>query len=161
MGAQPDRPGHERLDLAAAVKLMMTEGRTLLPGVQALFGFQLIAAFNPRFDEALGPAEKGLHLLALAFAVVAGGLIMAPAAYNRQTDPHDVSEHLLKVGSRLLSASLPLIGAALCLDSYLVARVITGSVPAAAGLAVGLGAVLAVLWGLLPRNKRLRDWLGG
>ncbi len=161
MGDEREKPGHEKLDLSEAIKQMMLEGRTLLPGVQALFGFQLIGAFNPRFDEALSPAEKGLHLVALAAAGVAAGLIMAPAAYNRQTDPYDVSEHLLRVGSRLLSASLPLIGLALCLDFYLVARVITQSVPTAAGLAAGLGLVLAGLWGALPRSKGLRRWLGG
>ena len=155
------RPGHERLELTAAVKQMMDEGRTLLPGVQALFGFQLIAAFNQRFDEVLSPVEKDLHLLALGLVAVAGALIMTPAAYNRQTDPYDVSDHLLKVGSRLLSASLPCLGLAICLDFYLVAQVITRNDWLAVGLAVALGAVLGVLWGLLPRNKRLRHWLGG
>ena len=125
MGDEAGRPGHERLELADAVTHMMQEGRTLLPGVQALFGFQLIAVFNQRFDQALSPAEKDLHLLALGLVAVAGGLILTPAAYNRQTDPFDVSEGLLRVGSRLLSASLPCLGLAICLDFYLVAQVIT------------------------------------
>ena len=161
MGDEPAKPGHERLDLADAVKEMMLEGRSLMPGVQALFGFQLLGAFNPRFDELLAPAEKGLYLVALTLTGAAAALLMAPAVYNRQTDPFDVSERLLRLGSRLLSASLPCLGLATCLDVYLVARVVTDSRPAAAAIGGGLGVVIAGLWGVLPRSKRLRDWLGG
>ena len=59
----------------------------VLPGVQALFGFQLIAVFNTGFAEKLSHGEQRVHLLALALVAMAGALIMTPAAYHRQTSP--------------------------------------------------------------------------
>ena len=40
------------------------EARMVLPGIQALFGFQLVAAFNQRFTE-LSPSNQYLHYVAL------------------------------------------------------------------------------------------------
>jgi hypothetical protein len=39
------------------------EARMVLPGVQAILGFQLIAVFNQRFQE-LSDARQMLHLVA-------------------------------------------------------------------------------------------------
>ena len=62
----------------------------VLPGIQALFGFQLIAVFNrPFFD--LATADRLLHLAALLLVAVAIGLIMAPAAHHRLVHPTVVS----------------------------------------------------------------------
>src|SRR4029077_15687373 len=44
----------ERESLETEVEQALEEARMVLPGIQALFGFQLIAVFNQRFDQALG-----------------------------------------------------------------------------------------------------------
>ena len=41
------------------------EARMVLPGVQAVLGFQLVALFNQRF-ELLSPAEQVLHLASIS-----------------------------------------------------------------------------------------------
>jgi len=41
---------------------VIEEARMVLPGIQALFGFQLVAVFNNRFETALSPSEQTLHL---------------------------------------------------------------------------------------------------
>ena len=69
----------ETLSLAEATTHLLEECRMVLPGVQALFGFQLIAVFNAGFSDKLSHAEQCVHLLALALVVVAGALIMSPA----------------------------------------------------------------------------------
>jgi hypothetical protein len=51
------------------------EARMVLPGVQALLGFQLIAVFNQRFTE-LGGHKQLLHLAAFLLIALATGLIM-------------------------------------------------------------------------------------
>ncbi len=61
------------------------EARMVLPGVQAIMGFQLIAVFNQRF-ESLSLGEQILHLVAFALITLAMGLIMTPAAYHRQAE---------------------------------------------------------------------------
>ena len=155
---------HERrkdeLPLVESTKYMLLEGRTLLPGVQALFGFQLMVSFQERFQTELAGWERGLHLAALMLTAAAAALLMTPAAYHRQTNPETVSDRLLTVCGRLMLASMPLLAAAVCLDVYLVARVTVGSW-AAAGLAGLLFALLTGLWLVLPRVKRLRCLLGG
>src|SRR5205823_10297737 len=62
------------------------EARMVLPGIQALFGFQLIAAFNTRFTE-LELADRAVHLSALILVALAIALIMTPAAYHRICEP--------------------------------------------------------------------------
>ena len=47
----PDEQKTESLE--TEVEQILEEARMVLPGIQALFGFQLIAVFNQRFDEAL------------------------------------------------------------------------------------------------------------
>jgi hypothetical protein len=59
----------------------------VLPGIQALFGFQLIAVFNTGVAEKLSQGEQELHLLAIALVAVSVALVMTPAAYQRLTGP--------------------------------------------------------------------------
>ena len=54
----------------------------VLPGIQAFFGFQLIAVFNTGFQD-LTHTEQVLHLIALLLLAVSIALIMTPAAYHR------------------------------------------------------------------------------
>ena len=50
----PDHDDRQSVALKDAVQFALDEARMILPGVQALFGFQLIAVFNQRFDDLLG-----------------------------------------------------------------------------------------------------------
>jgi Family of unknown function (DUF6328) len=61
------------------------EARMVLPGVQAILGFQLIAVFNQRFQE-LSEGRQILHISAFVLLAAAMGLIMTPAAYHRQAE---------------------------------------------------------------------------
>jgi hypothetical protein len=126
----------------------------VLPGVQALFGFQLIAVFNDGFAEKLSAGEQRLHLLALALVAIAGALIMTPAAYHRQTGPHVASRRFLELASRLLLLALvPLIGG-VGLDFYLIARIVLENRLLAGASAGALALLFAALWFALPRLGR-------
>src|SRR4030095_10641479 len=74
-----DEVSRESLEQEAT--FILEESRMVLPGIQALFGFQLIAVFNQGFGEKLAPSEQVLHLLAFALVAVATALIITPAAY--------------------------------------------------------------------------------
>ena len=56
----------------------------VLPGIQALFGFQLIAVFNQGFGEKLSHGAQLVHLAALVLTVLATVLVMTPAALQRR-----------------------------------------------------------------------------
>jgi|GEM_PF-3040211 hypothetical protein len=85
----------EELSLPTALDNLIEECRMLLPGIQALFGFQLIAVFNSTFAEKLSTLEQQLHLLAIGLVSVAIALILTPAAYHRQIDRVSITDGLL------------------------------------------------------------------
>jgi len=134
------------------------EARMLLPGVQAVMGFQLVAVFNNRFVE-LTTDEQRLHLGAFLLLVVAMGLIMAPAAYHRQAERGIISRRFIDLASRLLTWALFPLAVGVAIDTYLIASLIfVGSVvPVTAAVAVAI--ILLGLWFTIPgvaRNRRRR-----
>lgn len=146
----------EKVGLADAVTHLLEECRMVLPGVQALFGFQLIAVFNAGFGDKLSGAEQRLHLLALALVAMAGALIMAPAALHRLSGPRFASEQFLRVASRFLLASMLPLMLGMGLDFYLIARIILASAPHAAAAAALLVGFFAACWFLFPGAYRRR-----
>lgn len=139
-----------------AVTHSLDEARMVLPGIQALFGFQLVAVFNQRFAEVLTRGEQHAHLVALLLVGVAVGLVMTPAAYHRQAESDRSSRRLLSVVSVLVSAALVPLMLGLCIDVYVVARIITNDVRASAVIASALLVLLASLWFVYPRLRRAR-----
>ncbi len=125
--------------------------RMVLPGVQALFGFQLIAVFQPQFGRVLTEGEADLHLLATALTAVAAALTIAPASLHRRAEPDRASERLIRVSSNLLTLGMWPLALAVFLDFGLVARVLLKDGALAWGLASLLLAVYFFLWIVLPR----------
>ena len=147
----------EELSLNDAASHVLEECRTVVPGMQALFGFQLIAVFSSAFSEQLSSIERILHLIAIVLVTIAIALVMTPAALHNQTEPLAVSSRFIRISSRLLMASMAPLALGLCLDIYLVARVIVGTRGVAATVAASLLGVFIVLWLVLPRLSRSRS----
>ena len=80
---------------------------------------------------------------------------MTPAAYHRQSDVERVTEGFVRISTRLLLASLWPLALAICLDFYLVGRILVGTDPML-WLASILFAAFVLLWFVLPRVARLR-----
>ena len=145
-----ERPStEEALPLSKAVLLLLEECRMVLPGIQALFGFQLIAVFNSRFGEALTPMEQRLHLLAIGMTALAVGLIMTPAAYHRQVHPRKATLRFVRISTKLVLLSMPPLALSLCTEFYLVSRLILHSSAASVAAGVLLG-IFVMLWFVLP-----------
>ncbi len=150
----------EKLGLKGVMRNILEESRMVLPGVQALFGFQLIAVFNAGFDS-LSLFDKDVHLAALLLNIIAIGCLMAPASYHRQVERDSVSDHLVLFSSRLLCLGLIPLVASLSLDCYVVCKAITDSTDD--GIIAGLFTLtaLTLLWYAVPqferRKRRLRD----
>ena len=144
----------QMLSLESATSYLLEECRMVLPGIQALFGFQLIAVFNDGFQR-LSDAEQRLHLAAIALVVIAIALVMAPAALHRQTEPRSVSDRFLSLASRLLLMSMLPLALGISLDVYLVSEIILGAVGAAV-IAAAVLVLFLLLWFGLPRHRRLR-----
>jgi uncharacterized protein DUF6328 len=140
----------EKLPLSKSAEMLLDECRMVLPGIQALFGFQLIAVFNEGFSDKLDAVEQRLHLLATALVAIAVAFIMAPAALHRQTGAQHVSEAFIRTSSLLLLCSMAPLALGISLDFYLVARIVLENAWSAA-LAAGLLAIFFAMWFALPR----------
>lgn len=144
----------EQLPLAKSAQHLFEECRMVLPGIQALFGFQLVAVFNDGFSSKLAPGEQAVHLAALALVAAAVALVMTPAAYHRQTRPREVSEHLLRLCSRLLLYSMFPLAMGIACDVYLIARIITHRPLVALVLTLAQLSLYFGLWIALPWRHR-------
>jgi hypothetical protein len=88
----------------------LDEARMVLPGIQALFGFQLIAVFSDRFTHALTRTDQLLHLASVFLVALAVALVMTPAAYHRQADHQTVDRQFIRLSSTAITAAmLPLM----------------------------------------------------
>ena len=144
----------EQISLDSAAAHLLEECRTVLPGIQALFGFQLIAVFNEGFDEKLSGVGQMVHLVAIILTTLSMALVMTPAALHRQAEPKEVSERFLWLASKMVLAGMVPLAVAVGLDSYVVASIVLQSELLGIALGVVLMMVFAALWFVLPRRER-------
>jgi hypothetical protein len=134
-----------------ALQQTLDEARMVMPGVQALFGFQLIAVFSDGFERRLSEAEQSLHLAAIVLVTIAIALVMTPAAYHRQVEPRRATVSFLVLASHLVSAAMLPLAAGLAIDVHLIARVITGLPSLAAAIGVVVFLLFVALWFAFPQ----------
>ena len=133
------------------------EARMVLPGIQALFGFQLIAGFNQGFKE-LPVAGQYLHYSSLVLVTVAIAIIMTPAAYHRIVEQGSVSLFFVRLISWLIAVAMVPLMLALGLEVYVVGIVILKVQALSAVIAAALVVLIATLWFGFPfamRNRHL------
>jgi hypothetical protein len=147
--------GRSNTPLVTRIEQMLTEARVVLPGAQALMGFQLSIVLTRSFDE-LSSAARAVHAASLFLVALAVILLMAPAAYHRIVFGGQESEAMHRVGSLMLTAAtLPLAGG-LAGDLYVVIGKITQSQSAGAGAGIAALLFLIGLWCLVPLIARSR-----
>jgi hypothetical protein len=98
-------PERESMDLHTKIEQMLTEARVILPGVQAMMGFQLIVVMTDAFER-LPPALQNLHLTGLALTTLSTVLLLTPAAIHRIAFSGEDAARFHTIGSRLVSAAL-------------------------------------------------------
>lgn len=146
----------EQIKLDSAASHILEECRMVLPGIQALFGFQLIAVFNQGFGEKLSHPEQLVHLIAIILTVLAMALVMTPAALHRQAEPKEVSERFVWLASHMVLAGMFPLALAVGLDAYVVASVVLKSDLLAAIVAIAILFVFAALWLFMPWREGRR-----
>ena len=155
------RQSGESLPLSKAATLVLDESRMILPGIQALFGFQLIAVFNDTFTEKLSVFEQRLHLFAIALVVITTMIIMTQAVFHRQTGVKHVANEFIHIATRLMLISMFPLATSVCLEFYLISRVILNDVWLSLLFSLGLFALFLFLWIGLPRSQSLQRLFGG
>jgi hypothetical protein len=161
MPASSNVENADREELKDQAQDMREEARMVLPGVQTLFGFQLIGAFNQRFTD-LQAAEQTLYFVSLILVTSSIGLLMTPAAYHRMAERGTISRYFVGVSSRLIAVAMAPLAVAIGLDVYIVARVVFPALAAtaAAAMSTAVFAGLATLWFGFPLWRRARTRAG-
>lgn len=129
---------------------IIEEARCILPGLQAVFGFQTIAVFNERFTE-LKIYAQACHLIGLALMVVAMAMLMTPAVYYRAQHGHATSR-MIRVSRRSIRGALMPLAIGLSLDMLTVVSLATDMLALSIAAALASLFLFVGLWYLLPRR---------
>src|SRR6266404_2572087 len=159
--AEKEEDAMEDTPLEHRIVEVLTEARVLLPGAQALLGFQLAIVLMETFAKLPRDAQL-VHLASLGFVTLATIVLMAPAAYHRIVERGRDTERFHGFASRMLLLALALLGPGFSGDLYVVlqrAGFARAALPvAAATLLVFYGAWFGAMF-LLRRRRApaLRD----
>lgn len=151
----PYEAEHESLE--DDTRTTFLEGRTILPGAQTLFGFQLSVLFTGAFREHLSTGDRYVHFTALVLNAATIAVLMFPAAYHRQVTPGVVSRNFITLVNRSMTIALAFLGLSLSSTMYLVADVVFESWIAGvvvASISVSLFALLWFVWPTIARKHR-------
>jgi hypothetical protein len=152
---QPMAKSVKPTPLEQQVEQLLTEARVIIPGAQALLGFQLTVTLTNAFQQLPGEA-KIAHAAALCCVALAVVLLMAPASLHRISFAGEDSPEFLNIASAfVIAAPLP-VAFAIALDTYVAAGRAVQSETAAALLAVVAIIVLLALWYGYPLWRRMR-----
>jgi DMSO reductase anchor subunit len=157
-GMEKEGNGDGRAKLNDKIVQVLTEARVVLPGAQALIGFQFVAILMESFER-LPNVSKYVHLASLALIALTIILLMTPAAYHRIVERGEDTEHFHRFASKMVIASLVPLALGLCGDFYVVVEKVTESQLVSV---VSTLVVLAVFWelwfGLTLYRRTQRDY---
>jgi hypothetical protein len=141
--------------LATRVEQLLTEARLIIPGAQALLGFQFIAMLTSGFDR-LPASAKAVHALALCLVAINVILLMTPAALHRLSFNGEDSRTFLRMGSALVITAPCFLAAGLAAETFVVLQKVFPDAGWAAIGAVLSFVALISLWYALPAWLRVR-----
>ncbi|MDI4233679.1 DUF6328 family protein [Bradyrhizobium sp. Arg237L] len=141
--------------LATKVDQLLTEARVIIPGAQALFGFQFIAMLTSGFEE-MPQTAKIVHAVALGLVAMNVILLMTPASLHRLSYGGADSASFLRTASALVTVAPLFLAAGIAAESYVVLGRITNRELAATYAAASF-LVLIGFWYALPLIVR---WTG-
>ena len=152
-----ERAGKEeqKESLVEETRTILEEAGMVLPGIQALFGFQLIAVFNARFDE-LTAALQALHLIALVAGAISMSLVMTPAAYHRIAERGRTSSRFTALASWLIAAAMAPLALSIALDAFVVSMMIAGNPVVGALIGASLATMFVAMWFVWPTVEARR-----
>jgi hypothetical protein len=133
--AQP----RKETSLDEKIDTVLTECRVVIPGSQALLGFQLIAMLMDGFDR-LPPSSRLVHLASLLLILLSTILLMSPAAYHRIVERGEDTERFWRYARLMLLSAMAILAAGIATELFVVIRQLTGSIGAST-----IGAVLTLL----------------
>lgn len=135
------------------IEHMLTELRVVLPGAQALLGFQFTAMLTDTFERMPEPL-KIAHLVSLCAIALAVILLMAPAPFHRIAADGQASARVNRFGVNALIAAMVPLALGMTGDFYVVLSLVGHSARLALAGAAVLLAMFAALWFAVPMLSR-------
>jgi Family of unknown function (DUF6328) len=150
--------------LPTKIDQMLTEARVIIPGAQALLGFQLTVTLTRSFEQ-LSANSRLVHVAALCCVTVAVILLMTPAALHRIAFAGEDTPLFFRMGSWFVIAAPVPLAFGIAGDLYVATAKAAESTMLGAVLALVAFAILGTLWYALPlllrgpglRGQRMRQ----
>jgi hypothetical protein len=156
-------PGGEDMATPSSVKdridHVLTEARMVLPGAQALSGFQFAAIFMDGFAK-LPTSSQYVHFTSLGCIALTTILLLTPAAYHRIVEEGEDTEHFHRFASRIVLAATVPLALGMAGDVFVVVRKVSDHVAWSAAAAASAVALCYGLWfgvTLISRRAKTRS----
>jgi hypothetical protein len=150
-------PTDTTIELHDRIDQMLTEVRVVLPGAQALLGFQFAVTMTKAFSELSG-FDRAMHFVSLCAMALAIMLLLTPATIHRLTFAGRDAERFHSIGSALVTAALAPILVGIATDFYVAATAMfQARILAGIGAAI-VATTLAILWYAVPLFLRRQPW---
>ena len=138
---------HDKIDYT------LTESRVMLPGAQALFGFQLLVPLTKAF-ESLPEVARTVHFVALVLVAMTVVLLITPAAIHRIAFDGADDPRFLRLASRFVTAALIPLALGVASEVYVAGVRLLPDSPAVTWMAVAVVCALLGFWYALPLGLR-------
>jgi hypothetical protein len=142
---EDDMPRAHPTSLKDKIDQALTEARVVLPGAQALLGFQLVTIFMDGFDK-LPNASKFIHMISLSLMALTMVFLMTPAAFHRIAAHGEDNARVLTVASGFLIAAMITMPLGISGDVYIVFLKTTDSIVLARIVAAAVLIFFYALW---------------
>jgi hypothetical protein len=136
---------------------ILQEIRIVLPGTQALLGFQFIAFFNPSF-KTLSSHLQMYHLINLLLVTCSTVLLIAPVAYQEILENGHNTERFLRFTSRVITLAMLFLLLGLAGDIFVAGsflKLAGNTIPMIAAISMGIFG-FAMWFGITNIKRRHR-----
>jgi Family of unknown function (DUF6328) len=145
------------MKLEDKITQVLTEGRVVLPGAQALFGFQLAMTLMQGYER-IPESSKDVHLAATCAIALTVIFLMSPPAFHRIVEGGEDTERFHRFASWMVLAAMVTLPLGFAGDLWIVVRKQLGSASAAHAAAALALLFFYGLWffAMLALRARLR-----
>jgi hypothetical protein len=128
--------------------------RVIIPGAQALFGFQFMAVLTDSFAK-LTPTSQLVHLVSLGLVALSVIMLIAPVPYHRIAAHGNAEPAVLRYTVAMMLPALGVLTLGMVGDTYVTIRLITQSqIIALAVSSVAMLVFTTLLYGLPLMARR-------
>jgi hypothetical protein len=126
MKEEDNKEKDQQSKLTDKIKHVLTEARVVLPGAQALLGFQFATFLMEGFDK-LPAALKSVHIASLSMVALAIVFLITPASFHRLVEGGEETAHFHRFASSMVLASMIPLALGIAGDVYVVLMKVTES----------------------------------